>query len=1209
MDAVMDLTARAVSFITLIQDTFLRASVRSHTQLTAGMDDVFGNMFKENFTRYMEVAKDHERENRSAPALDVEGNVRPLGYVSKIIELVWFSGQKVKEDDKRIAESYTVDLCSNLVAWIKNNKTLEEKLGKHGVFSPPFIWRKAISEIIYLDKDERVSLAQALEYVPIHVVLALGGGNYEAGEQRVLQWWQINNKQRVIGWTDEEQNLHKKFRASVYKGYHPNDTNISDCDVIDHFYSDRIIFLLSNYSQLTLGLLNHKAPLPFEYIFNSELDEIKESRKLREKELLLADTDPTDNKIAATPDVPNSSQIDRPEVDPLKKKYSCDPFSRAYDMKLFALAFSGGGIRSATFNLGVIQAFAKKGIISHVDYLSTVSGGGYIGSWLATWIKRDGSVKKVTDRLNPEKSADPLGEEVRAIRWLRMFSNYFTPNKSLMSVDSWTVGVTWLRNTLLNQLVIFFVLLSALMVVRASFELWQYTEIWSQNIKGSFVFVISSILLLVLALLTGVGMNWFNRGQPVELPFNLHNNNSRVTISILSIAVVGSYLISASFFSQPMDHPYTYLQKAFTLLPAAFVTLAVLLIIAIFGRYDKCITSLGKPSNWAIVIIVGTAVAAAAISLACLAAGWQLFEYIKTAFGKDNPVAVKFAFTAGLPIVLLVFGITVVSRMALLGKYFPDERREWWGRMGAVINRFAFIWLLVAASTFLMRDVLDSLIAYAPASIGGWMVLVAGTVRAAFSSKTSGEKQSNTLKSKALNFLSMAGPYLFALGILIFLPGLVEPLINQFDFYPNSNQPKYLEALALAGVFFIPAFFMSMRLGVNEFSMHHFYRNRLVRAYLGATRRKSSREKSANPFTGFDRLDDEKLSKFKHDFGYYGPYPILNTALNASQASDLSRQDRKAESFIFSPLYCGFDFSRVRSSVNSLSKSYDYGYRPTEYFAYPNDNGPGIGTAMAISGAAVNANQGYHSSAGTAFLLTVFNVQMGWWIGNPRKNKWQHSDPPFGLAYLVYNLTGQSNTKKEFVCLSDGGHFDNMGLYEMVRRRCSYIIVCDGEQDDNFTCEGFANAIRKCRIDFGAEITINVDDIVNREDRFSAGHYAIGKIRYSGDTIARGTILYIKSSISGDEPVDVREYALKNPTFPQQTTADQFFDEQQFESYRKLGMHIADKILSEPKVIDAFGLKLKPENVNGELNDAIGRPVKKLFNTLKEFFVKKGDDD
>jgi hypothetical protein len=132
-----------------------------------------------------------------------------------------------------------------------------------------------------------------------------------------------------------------------------------------------------------------------------------------------------------------------------------------------------------------------------------------------------------------------------------------------------------------------------------------------------------------------------------------------------------------------------------------------------------------------------------------------------------------------------------------------------------------------------------------------------------------------------------------------------------------------------------------------------------------------------------------------------------------------------------------------------------------------------------------------------------------------------------------------------------------MGLYEMARRKCPYIILCDAEQDGEFTCEGLANAIRRCRIDFGAEIKIDITKITGRPDgRYLEVHYALGDITYVGDG-QTGVLLYIKSSIDGKKPVDVHEYALKNKTLPRQTTADQFFDEEQFESYRKLGLHIA----------------------------------------------------
>ncbi|UOQ69049.1 hypothetical protein [Hymenobacter volaticus] len=356
--------------------------------------------------------------------------------------------------------------------------------------------------------------------------------------------------------------------------------------------------------------------------------------------------------------------------------------------------------------------------------------------------------------------------------------------------------------------------------------------------------------------------------------------------------------------------------------------------------------------------------------------------------------------------------------------------------------------------------------------------------------------------------------------------------------------------------------------------MHHFYRNRLVRAYLGASRPRFERERTANPFTSFDRRDDLKMCSLRRSdplekseapqkHPYDGPYLIINATLNATKVTDLAQQNRKAESFVFTPYYCGFDFAKIRA-VNPAKPTFDFGYRPTEQYAYPKDGGPGVGTAMAISGAAASPNEGYNSSPATAFLLTLFNLRLGWWIGNPRISKtWQEADPNLGLLYLLKDLFGRSNTSDKFVNLSDGGHFDNMGLYELVRRRCRYIILGDGEEDHLFTCEGLANAIRRCRVDFGAEITIDVTPITNREAGISRSHYAVGTILYPEDPpeMPSGYLLYLKTSLTGDEPTDVREYAQYNTAFPHQSTGDQFFNEAQFESYRRLGLHVFETVL------------------------------------------------
>ncbi len=335
--------------------------------------------------------------------------------------------------------------------------------------------------------------------------------------------------------------------------------------------------------------------------------------------------------------------------------------------------------------------------------------------------------------------------------------------------------------------------------------------------------------------------------------------------------------------------------------------------------------------------------------------------------------------------------------------------------MGALVHRLSLVWLLLAGTALLGPTLIDVFRNYGSsvtAALGGWAAIVLAGVRLAFSGKTPAQPDAAKPTSKILDVLVRVIPYIFGVGILIFgsiLVGIIQDYawFEAAEIYPSSQLipvnwfTKLKWALASTGILLLLTWFLSRRVGVNEFSMHHFYRNRLARAYLGATRRRNERAQTANPFTNFDKFDDLKLADLisTGPTGYDGPYLIINTTLNATQATSLDRQDRKAESFVFTPLFCGFDISRIRATGSLTKKSYEYGYRPTAQYAYSQDRGPAVGTAMAISGAAANPNQGYHSSAATAFLLTLFNVRLGWWIGNPvSKSTWQSADPATGSA-------------------------------------------------------------------------------------------------------------------------------------------------------------------------------------------------------------------
>jgi hypothetical protein len=153
-------------------------------------------------------------------------------------------------------------------------------------------------------------------------------------------------------------------------------------------------------------------------------------------------------------------------------------------------------------------------------------------------------------------------------------------------------------------------------------------------------------------------------------------------------------------------------------------------------------------------------------------------------------------------------------------------------------------------------------------------------------------------------------------------------------------------------------------------------------------------------------------------------------------------------------------------------------------------------------------------------------------------------------------LLGRTNDTRKYVYLSDGGHFENMGLYELVRRRCRYIVICDSEADSDLTFGGIGMAVRKCRIDFGAEVALDLRPLQHMQDsQCSTAHCVVGTIKYPEGT--EGIVVYVKSSLTGDEPADVLNYKKEDPAFPHDSTTDQWFSESQFESYRRLGHHVA----------------------------------------------------
>ena len=1184
MDIVTDLTSQAVSYLTLLQDickdhnAFYQGKTKNNNKpdviaLLPGIQAEIEDIIRK---RAQNVAKgprrfiwtiSKEKMSESEREEDAEWN-RTNRRVDRMKEII-FCNLPDNEADLVIIKSF-FETSRNLVFWLKRWLPLllpDEKdtfTDEKVLLMTPDEWRRNFRLVLYDHSIQRIELIMKLRYMPIQIIAALGGTSAQFHEQRL---YQVFISEAEAEMSEEERNvpiLSKDSQKSVIEWWKSLlKVKRNGVEVNGELRYRYLEDLLNSDSELVRMLTESDNPVSFETMFNSELSSIDACRANKKNDLGNVATADFNAFVKRENDSESDGfQLNDQVPNILDSKQSKDPLKRAQDMRLTGLAFSGGGIRSATFNLGVLQKLAEKGILEHIDYLSTVSGGGYIGSWFTSWIKRSGSISKVTARLNSKKSADPMADEVRPIRWLRMYSNYLSPDSSIMSADAWTMGITWLRNTLINQFILLLLLCTALSFTKNIFQGWDFIascdRLYSNEVA---VTAFTCAFIIVGAVFAAVGMRTFNKEYPNEkiTPFGRH--------PLFTYALAGWALFSAFMTSAWFTHWITKRDPIIekwsdypVLFPGAAMFVS-LIAVALVGNYGEHHRIKSTRDFWA--AIIGSSLAATIVAGFLLKLVWYIFAStleVNYHFDCQNgsfPCILgyiqRFAslrvvtFIFGIPLVLEAICWTVIVRMYIMGILFPDERREWWGRMGAIIHRFILLWILVTSCVFLLPQTPRMLEGYSIISLlGGWAAIVGFGVRLAFTSgKTPENKDKSGLNVKEI--FIRAAPYLFMIGFLLLGAYTLEFFHKKSGFKDNLGM-SLLTTVILAVLTLV----LSWRAGVNEFSLHYFYRNRLVRAYLGATRRRTERAKTVNPFTGFDSGDDMKLDQLTASNNYYGPFPLINTALNATVVSELDRQDRKAESFVFSPLYCGYDFSATRSASFNKNGLFNYGYRPTGEFA----GGPELGTAMAISGAAVNPNMGYHSSAATAFLLTVFNVRLGWWIGNPRlKATWKNAEPPLGLMYTLKDLVGKSTADSNYVCLSDGGHFDNMGLYELVRRRCSLIILGDAEEDADALCEGLANSVRRCRIDFGVEIEIDVTTITNKDAKtqLSQTHVAEGKIHYPGASGFIGKLVYIKTALTQNASVDLREYKMKNPIFPQQSTGDQFFDEEQFESYRKLG--------------------------------------------------------
>ncbi|MFI4999648.1 MAG: hypothetical protein ACHQK9_07190 [Reyranellales bacterium] len=784
--------------------------------------------------------------------------------------------------------------------------------------------------------------------------------------------------------------------------------------------------------------------------------------------------------------------------------------------------------------------------------------------------------------------------EPEQIEWLRENSNYLTPKLGLTSGDFWTAVALYFRNLILNWLVIVPVLAAAVIGLKlyaaASAMFWRdMMGHWPTLALVGFGAVALFVSLRSSArhrpsrggeAITQVQFFWHDllwatvaaaalslcvvsdaAADGVKAALRLIETTPRLAIMIAGGVCFAAVYAASWLFPWPRRHDLRdfLLWTAAGVAYGAAVGLGAYLCVNL-DNHKADIFRLDVPSTRLLVVLI-------------LGVPWALFSQL-------------------------------FAEMVFVGlsSYEPDSDadREWLGRKSGFIIAVALAWPIVMVLVLVGSDVAPNLWQTVKTSLGplggvtGLVTLLVG--KSSYSPHSAGAQG---FKALSMNVVLGIAALLFAGALLVLMSALVDKVLlggsllhtalmadhsNVAVTIPGTRLQGWVElVVGLAGVLGV-GYVASHTVNVNRFSLHSLYRNRLIRAYLGA----STHPRNPDPFTKFDLADNgymKGLWPAKIEGGWQ-PFHVINMALNIVSTKRLAWQERKAESFTTSPLHSGAGCLAFRTSDK-----------------YGGANGITLGTAMAISGAAASPNMGYHSSTGVAFLMALFNVRLGWWLGNPGKEGEQtytHEGPYKAVRPLLNETFGLTTDTKPYVYLSDGGHFENLGLYEMVRRRCRFIVVSDAGCDPDFVFEDLGNAVRKIAIDLGIEIRFHgLEKLKKRpsgkgKDSGDVGanapYHAIGVIDYKtadGWTSENGIVLYIKAGYHGVESAGIRSYALAHADFPHETTADQWFTESQLESYRALGFEIMDSILTS----GAAGLdREKTPTLEAILEALVSRP-------------------
>lgn len=757
-------------------------------------------------------------------------------------------------------------------------------------------------------------------------------------------------------------------------------------------------------------------------------------------------------------------------VAPAKVHFTCDEFDAVKwqerehlgvptaETDLFGLALSGGGIRSASFALGVLQALHGFRIFERFHYLSTVSGGGYIGSALTyfrntfvfpdperpgrnlNWfpfgyLKRGSPIRAIGAR-TPKPTDEPSLRSYQIVSFLRQHASFLTPSRKL---DRPALSAGVLR-----------------------------------GLVSSVLPYMTILVGLFGTLLAAGAFDW------------------RLTLDGFAPAVALDAMTDDAT-------PSPYLAA----IPAGIVLL--LLAVTLFSSF------------------------------------WHVIRSSLASSGVEDENQAYGRYLSGIKCMSLVGWLLLTSGALVLMSLLPWLHDY----LGSLLNAGGEI-----PATF---GALAAAIGGAAAQIAKLRAIVGGDVRPPSATKS---------------FLMVVAGLAFVFGVVLlaYIGGFHLAHGALYDWIPalGLGAPK-IAGIVLPLLVGMIGIAFALMINVNHASQHRLYRDRLMEVFCA----EASALRDGKWYPAKDA--QMKHGYLMHMTKQKRPHHLISTTLIASDSEDRRFRGRGGDNFVLSSLFCGSDatgWAFTSSVMPALS----------------------IATAASVSGAALNAHAGPHGSGGLrnkayAALLSFLGLNLGYWARNPMKFADPNKPHTFTLPNLIKpglrNISGRGlHELTTYVQLSDGGHFENLAIYELIRRQVKFLWVSDAGQDTKFSFEDLSSAIERVRVDFGvnirfydedydlthllpgsAEVSTTASKNFAEEYHLAKRGYAIGVIEYADGT--KGTIVYIKSTLTRHLPGDIYGYKARNNDYPHQTTLDQFFDEEQFEAYRELGYRLAAQLFRD----------------------------------------------